>query len=283
MGALISWTLVLVMISVATIGMYASQALNMGVMPNREVSRIASICGLIHGVLPVTVDLAFAADETLPNIFAFTHYEFIGDPANPEGVRYLSTGQPSAQAPDGSTVILTGHGGWDSVNNMADGGGQYTIKDAAGTTTAQGSWHVTGFVSFDQLPLDDWWGIPGFIEEGWEGGPNAVSFSGFLTLNVTLDNLGDAVLRTWCLMPTAAQTQSHVGDGISLIGDNVSFGAQQAEQTMFDNLEGVMFYSTDPNATGWVLNPAGIAVAKDEGLKGFEAPSSPDGGGYSPK
>jgi hypothetical protein len=48
-------------------------------------------------------------------------------------------------------------------------------------------------------------------------------------------------------------------------------------------MEGVMFYSTDVNATGWVQNPAGIAVLKDEGLQGFQAPSSPDNKGYNPK
>lgn len=280
MRTLVSWTLVLVVVAAVSIGMLVSDT-GLALAADKETTSIGGIRGVPHGTLPIEVDYSFLADQTSPYLFVLTNYEFIGDPATPEGVRYLPDGQPSALAPDGSSVTLSGLGGWDPASSSATGGGQYTIKDAAGAVTAEGSWQVTSLISFEQLHLDDWWGIPGFREEGWEGGPGAVSFSGFLTVNVNLDNLGDGVLRAWCLMPTAAMTDSHTGDGVSLVGDNFNFGgSEQAELSMFENLDGVMFYSTDPNARGWVLNPAGIATAKDQGLMGFEAPSSP-GGGYS--
>lgn len=216
-----------------------------------------------------------------PYQFFLTHYEFLGEPHSPEGVRYHPNGKPSSKAADGSSITMSGEGGWDPSNGVAGGGGAYTIRDAAGGTVAQGAWKVVSFISFDQLALDDWWGIPGFREEGWQGPPGSVSFSGFLNLNVNLSNFGDAVLRAWCLMPTAGMHDKHVGDGISLSGPGLEFtGFEEVERSMLDSLEGVMFYSTDPNATGWVLNPAGISVAKDEGLRVFEAPSSPDG--YNP-
>src|ERR687898_1795441 len=73
-----------------------------------------------------------AAQADLPYTFFFTHYELLGDPDNPEGVRYHSDGQPFAKAPDGSKITLSGKGGWDPTSRTARGGGQYTIEDAPG-------------------------------------------------------------------------------------------------------------------------------------------------------
>src|SRR5688500_11704175 len=84
-----------------------------------------------------------AAQEELPYTFFFTHYELLGDPNNPDGVRYHSNGQPFAKAPDGSKITLSGKGGWDPSSQTAQGGGQYTIEDASGEVKAEGSWQVT--------------------------------------------------------------------------------------------------------------------------------------------
>src|SRR5918992_3867684 len=54
-----------------------------------------------------------AVQKKLPYTFFFTHYQLLGDPNNPDGVRYHSDGKPSAKAPNGSKVILSGKGGWD--------------------------------------------------------------------------------------------------------------------------------------------------------------------------
>jgi hypothetical protein len=199
-----------------------------------------------------------AAQEELPYTFFFTHYELLGDPNNPEGVRYHSNGKPFAKAPDGSKITLSGEGGWDPNSQTAEGGGQYTIEDASGKVTARGSWRVTDFSSFEQL--DGWWGMgPEFKEKGWQGPPRSASFSGFLTLKVNLEGRGDGVLTAWCLMPDVPKPGDHQGDGISLSGDNFKF-TDFSESEM--SLEGVMFYSTDPGSKGYVLTSDGHTVRK---------------------
>ncbi len=163
---------------------------------------IASATLLVALTFSISVGLSETAaqGEDLPYTFFFTHYETLGDPDDPEGVRYHSDGQPFAEAQDGSKVTLSGQGGWDPSSQTAQGGGQYTIEDASGGVTAEGSWRVTDFTSFEQL--DGWWGMgPEFKEEGWQGPPGSASFSGFLTLKVSLENRGDGTLVAWCLMP----------------------------------------------------------------------------------
>src|SRR5215211_8002854 len=54
-----------------------------------------------------------AAQGKMPYTFFLTRYEMLGDPNNPDGVRYHSNGKPFAKAPDGSKVILSGKGGWN--------------------------------------------------------------------------------------------------------------------------------------------------------------------------
>jgi hypothetical protein len=199
-----------------------------------------------------------AAQEELPYTFYFTHYQLLGNPDNPDGVRYHSNGQPFAKAPDGSKITLSGQGGWDPSSQTAQGGGQYTIEDASGEVKSQGSWRVTDFTSFEQL--DGWWGMgPEFKEEGWQGPPGSPSFSGFLKVKVHLENEGDGLLTAWCLMPDVPKPDDHKGDGISLTGDNFNF-TDFSESEM--SLEGVMFYSTDPASHGYVLTSDGHTVRK---------------------
>jgi hypothetical protein len=199
-----------------------------------------------------------AAQEDLPYTFYFTHYELLGNPDNPEGVRYHSDGQPFAKAPDGSKITLSGKGAWNPKSKIAEGGGQYTIEDASGEVKSEGSWRVTDFSSFEQL--DGWWGMgPEFKEKGWQGPPGSPSFSGFLKVNVHLENQGDGVLTAWCLMPDVPKPDDHQGDGISLTGHNFNF-SDFSESEM--SLEGVMFYSTDPASHGYVLTSDGHTVRK---------------------
>ena len=199
-----------------------------------------------------------AAQDDPPYTFFFTHYEMLGDPNDPDGVRYHFDGEPFAKAPDGSKVTLSGQGGWDPYSQTARGGGQYTIEDASGEVTADGSWRVTDFVSFEQL--DGWWGMgPEFKEEGWQGPPGSPSFSGFLTLKVSLEGRGDGVLTAWCLMPDVPKPDDHQGDGISLTGDNFKF-TDFSESEM--SYEGVMLYAFDPASEGYVLTSEGHTVRK---------------------
>jgi hypothetical protein len=229
-------------------------------------SLIASLTLLVVLTLSNSVSPpAAAAQADLPYTFFFTHYELLGDPDNPEGVRYHSDGQPFAKAPDGSKITLSGKGAWNPNSKTAEGGGQYTIEDASGEVKSQGSWRVTDFSSFEQL--DGWWGMgPEFREEGWQGPPGSPSFSGFLTLKVSLENQGDGTLVAWCLMPEVlerhphlATPDGHLGDGISLTGGDFKF-TDFSENEM--SLEGVMFYSTDPASPGYVLTSDGHTVRK---------------------
>jgi hypothetical protein len=229
-------------------------------------SLIASLTLLVVLTLSNSVSPpAAAAQADLPYTFFFTHYELLGDPDNPEGVRYHSDGQPFAKAPDGSKITLSGKGAWNPNSKTAEGGGQYTIEDASGEVKSQGSWRVTDFSSFEQL--DGWWGMgPEFKEEGWQGPPGSPSFSGFLTLKVNLENQGDGTLVAWCLMPEVleryphlATPDGHLGDGISLTGGDFKF-TDFSENEM--SLEGVMFYSTDPASPGYVLTSGGHTVRK---------------------
>jgi hypothetical protein len=231
-----------------------------------KMSLIASLTLLMAVMLSDSVGQpATAAQEDLPYTFFFTHYELLGDPNNPEGVRYHSTGKPFAKAPDGSKITFEGDGAWDPRSKSAEGGGQYVIKDASGEVTARGSWQVTDFSSFEQF--DGWWGMgPEFREEGWQGPPGSASFSGFLTLKVNLEGQGDGVLVAWCLMPEVlerhphlANPDGHLGDGISLTGGDFKF-TDFSETEM--SLEGVMFYSTDPASDGYVLTSEGHTVRK---------------------
>ena len=219
---------------------------------------IASLTLLMMLTLSTSLGPSKAATKDLPYTFFFTHYELLGDPNNPEGVRYHSNGQPFAKAPDGSKITLSGQGGWDPHSKSARGGGQYTIKDASGEVKSQGSWQVTDFVSFEQL--DGWWGMgPDFKEEGWQGPPGSPSFSGFLKVKVHLQNEGDGLLTAWCLMPDVPKPDDHKGDGISLTGNDFNF-TDFSESEM--SLEGVMFYSTDPASHGYVLTSDGHTVRK---------------------
>ncbi len=105
-----------------------------------KMDPIASVTLLVALTLCISVvPSKTAAQDNLPNTFLFAHYELLGDPNNPEGVRYHSNGKPSTKAPDGSEITLSGQGGWDPGSQSTQGGGRYTIEDASGEVTAKGS------------------------------------------------------------------------------------------------------------------------------------------------
>jgi|SRR4249920_424925 len=172
-----------------------------------------------------------------PFTFFMTHYVLLGDPNNPTGIRYESTGMPFAETPNGRGIALSGAGGWDPAADLATGGGAYVITDSSGAVTREGTWSVVKFISFLQLP--GWWGIPGFIEEGWQGPSGSPSFSGFLKLRIELNDGRRGLLTTWCLMPEVPTPGDHVSDGISLQGKRLNFTDYHATEMSF---EGMMFY-----------------------------------------
>jgi hypothetical protein len=227
---------------------------------------VALVALLLTLALSSTIEPSNAASQKkMPYTFFLTHYQLLGNPNNPDGVRYHNNGKPFAKAPDGSKVILSGKGAWNPKKDTAKGGGHYTIKDSSGALKAQGSWRVTDFRSFEQF--SGWWGLgDDFKEKGWQGPPGSSSFSGFLTLKVSLENQGEGTLVAWCLMPQVlkkhphlANPDGHVGDGISLTGGKFNF-TDFSETEM--SLEGMMFYSTDPASGGYVLTPEGTTVPR---------------------
>jgi len=206
------------------------------------IKRMALLVAMLV-VAASSVALARSPAQTdvkpMPFTFHMTHYVLLGDdPNHPTGVRYKSTGKPTAKAENGSTIALTGKGGWDPAAAEVTGGGRYTIINRKGAVIKAGSWRATRFVSFRQLP--GWWGIPGFEERGWQGPPGSSSFSGFLTLKVRLHGLGAGVLKAWCLMPEVPKQPGHVSDGISLTGRNFRFTDSKKQEM---SLEGMMFYA----------------------------------------
>jgi hypothetical protein len=136
---------------------------NIGRTPERRAGRsrlLAVSAALVVALAALLLTLALsssigpsnaAVQKELPYTFFFTHYQLLGDPNNPDGVRYHSNGKPSAKAPDGSKVILSGKGGWNPKTDTAKGGGHYTIKGSSGAIKAKGSWRVTDFRSFEQF------------------------------------------------------------------------------------------------------------------------------------
>ena len=233
---------------------------------------IAGLAVLLTLALSSTIGPSTAAlqkGKELPYTFFFTHYELLGDPNNPSGVRYHSDGKPSAKAPNGSEVILSGKGGWNPKNDTAKGGGHYTIKGPSGAIKAQGSWRVTDFRRFEQF--SGWWGLgPDFKEKGWQGPPGSASFSGFLTLKVNLAGMGKGTLVAWCLMPEPLERNphlvnpdGHVSDGISLTVGKFKFMNFKENERGGPPYDGLMFYSTDPSSDwGYVLTPDGHTVPK---------------------
>jgi hypothetical protein len=253
---------------------------NIGHTPERRAGRsrlLAVSAALVVAAAALLLTLALsstigpsnaAVQKEPPYTFFFTRPEMLGDPNNPTGVRYHSDGKLFAKAPDGSKVILSGKGAWNPNKDTAKGGGHYTIKDASGALKAQGSWRVIDFRAFEQL--SGWWGMgPNFKEKGWQGPPGSSSFSGFLTLKVSLENQGEGTLIAWCLMPQVLEKHphlvnpdGHVSDGISLTGGKFNYTNFKEGEMSGPPYQGVMFYSTDPASGGYVLTPKGTTVPR---------------------
>ncbi len=202
----------------------------------KKLSLVAALVVAATAVLAASSLGAGATDRGTARPFTFflTHYTLLGnDPNSPTGVRYQDNGRPSAKAANGSTVVLTGRGGWDPAAGSATGGGTYAVTSAAGAMTAHGTWHPTRFVSF--LQLAGWW-PKGFKEVGWQGSRGSPSYSGILTLNVQLSGLGTGVLKLYCLMPGTPKPAGHASDGLTLTGPKLHFTKQ------IQSYEGVMYY-----------------------------------------
>ncbi len=209
------------------------------VMPDMGPNRSAMTAGggAMGGGSKATEGMSSTTSKRMPFTFFFTRYEFLGDQDNPTGVVYHSDGNPLAGAADGTTITLTGQGGWDPYSRRAAGGGAYTIANSQKNVTARGKWRATAFVSFRQL--SGFWGRP-LREEGWQGPIGSPTFSGFLKLRVSLDRLGTGTLTAWCAMPAAQEAADRSWDGITLVGTHLRFENYQPNVGRVEG--GVMFY-----------------------------------------
>src|ERR687898_675944 len=93
-----------------------------------------------------------AAQKKMPYTFFLTHYELLGNPNNPSGVRYHNNGKPFAKAPDGSKVILSGKGAWNQFQGERVAGTSWIvfllrISDAQGEPSEPGRGYPRCLVS----------------------------------------------------------------------------------------------------------------------------------------
>jgi hypothetical protein len=222
---------------------------------------LALVLGL--GGLPSN---AHAAD--LPDKWFLVHVVFHPDQSKTVGITVTVNGQDLTRAADGSTLITTGGGSFDPDSKQADGTGQYTIKDKSGAVTAQASYQVTGFVSWQQLP-----GAfpPGFKVDGDGAAPPGMAPSaGILKLNVKLDKLGDGVMVVNCKLPTTPGAAG-LEEGVVLTVGNFNFTEIVHTEKTAPSDERTIFYvpaaktmpapaPTTAPATGADLAPSAAAL-----------------------
>lgn len=176
------------------------------------------------------------APERMPFTFFFTRFEWQGA----AHVAYHSDGAPIARSPSGSTLALSGNGGWDPVSGGAAGGGRYLVRARGGKEVVGGAWRAIRFISFTQLP--GW--LPADVQEdGWQGPRGSASFTGILKLAVALESRGRGVLTAWCVMsPDAQRAAGRWWDGVTLVGPRLRFTNFKANEGR--EAGGVMFYGS---------------------------------------
>jgi hypothetical protein len=178
------------------------------------------------------------AMSKLPFTFVFSRHE---RPA-PGVIRHGPDGRAVAAAQDGSTVALTGAGGWDATSGRADGGGSYELADTSGGFE-RGSWRTRRFVSFVQMPG---WVSPETTEQRAQGLPGSRPFAGELKVEVTLEGLGTGILTAWSARSAEArQALGRRMDGFTLVGAEFRFTDPKANwrTTAHGEFEGgVMFF-----------------------------------------
>lgn len=180
------------------------------------------------------------APERMPFTFFFTRFEWQGAAQ----VIYHSDGTPIARSPSGSTLALTGNGGWDPVSAAAGGGGRYLVRGRGGKAVVRGKWRALRFISFTQLPG---WLPAETQEDGWQGPRGSAAFTGILKLAVALESHGRGVLTAWCVMSSdAQQAAGRWWDGVTLVGPRLRFTNFKANEGR--EAGGVMFYG--PGTTG---------------------------------
>ena len=128
-------------------------------------------------------------------------------------------GPDVSTAPDGSTVTISGNGSFTAgPDKTATGGGTYTIKDAAGTIVAAGSWTVVS--------------ILGFVDYGTDPSAPPTFHGGEAQLRISLSGIGEGVLTVECLVSTPPPAGKD--EGIRLVlGQGLNFNKSMSGETIF--------------------------------------------------
>jgi hypothetical protein len=222
------------------------------------------VLGLMLGLSAVPSN-ANASD--LPNKWFLIHVVFQREGSKTVGITTTFNGQDLTRAADGSTLTTTGSGSFDPDAKQADGSGQYTIKDKSGAVTAQGSYQVTGFVSWQQLPGGF---PPGFKVEGDAPPAGTVASAGILKLNVKLDKLGDGVMEVHCHLPTTPEAPG-LKEGVVLTAGTLKFTEDVHTEATAPSDERTVFFvpaskampapaPTTAPATGADMTPSAAAL-----------------------
>ncbi len=121
-------------------------------------------------------------------------------------------GHASAIAQNGQTISLTGSGTFVAGRKVGDGhvtgGGTWQTFDPAGTPTAQGTYQVTNFVSFEVAPGAAAAGLTDLI------GDPATARAGLAFLTVRYSDGSTGVLTVSCRIPGPPAAPDTLFEGI---------------------------------------------------------------------
>jgi hypothetical protein len=121
-------------------------------------------------------------------------------------------GHASAIAQNGQTINLTGSGTFVAGRKVGDrhvtGGGTWQTFDPAGTPTAQGTYQVTNFVSFEVAPGAAAAGLTDLI------GDPATARAGLAFLTVRYSDGSTGVLTVSCRIPGPPAAPDTLFEGI---------------------------------------------------------------------
>jgi hypothetical protein len=213
--------------------------------PYEFVVQGGKIKSLTHSASPASLAKVEAALQALafamPYQWSLVHVVLIGEEKNPSGVKVSMNGQDYTKAPDGSSITTTGGGAFDPNAKQAVGSGTYTIKDASGAVKAQGTYDVTGFVSFQRLPGGF---PPGFQVDAPPPPPGEIPSAGLLTVNIHTDTQGDSMLNVTCVLPTTPNPGETLKEGVTWTGGNFNF--TEAMEEAPTGLEATIFFTKEP-------------------------------------
>jgi hypothetical protein len=123
-------------------------------------------------------------------------------------------GHASAIAQNGQTINLTGSGTFVAGRKVGDrhvtGGGTWQTFDPAGTPTAQGTYQVTNFVSFEVAPGAAAAGLTDLI------GEPATARAGLAFLTVRYSDGSTGVLTVSCRIPGPPAAPDTLFEGIRM-------------------------------------------------------------------